>query len=72
MQSYYNIIDHIPYAVLYIPMSYLFYNWKLVSLNLFHLFRLPLTPLPSSNHQFDLCVYESVSVLFYLFLCFVF
>ena len=31
----------------------------------------PPTPLSSGNHQFVLCIYESVCVL-YLFICFVF
>ena len=30
----------------------------------------PSTPIPSSNHQFDLCIYEPVSVLLCLFICF--
>ena len=33
IQSYYNIVDHIPYVVYYIPVAYLFYNWKFVPLN---------------------------------------
>ena len=28
MQSYYNIIDHIPYAVYYIPTAYLYVDSK--------------------------------------------
>lgn len=38
---YYNIADYIPYVMLF----QLFYNWKPVSLNPFHLFR-PLPPQP--------------------------
>ena len=30
---YDSIIDYIPYAVYYIPVTRLFYNWKFVSLN---------------------------------------
>lgn len=41
--SYYNIIDHIPYAVLYVTLIHLFYNWKFDTLNA-HL------PTPSDNH----------------------
>ena len=29
IQSYYNITDYITYAVFYIPVTYLFYNWSL-------------------------------------------
>ena len=38
--SYYNIIniDHIPYAICYIPMIYLLYNWSFVLPNPLHLF----------------------------------
>ena len=32
-QSYYSIIGHIPYAVYYIPVAYLFYNGTFVPLN---------------------------------------
>ena len=31
-----NTIDHIPYAVYYIPMAYLFYNWEFVPPNFLH------------------------------------
>lgn len=34
MQSYYNDIDHTLCAVHYIPITYLFYNWKFVMLYL--------------------------------------
>ena len=37
--SYYNITDHIPYALYYyIPMTYLFSNWMFVPLSPLHLF----------------------------------
>ena len=38
MQCYYNTIDSIPYAVPFIPVTYLFYNWKFVPLTPLHLF----------------------------------
>lgn len=47
MQSYYTITDHMFYAVCYIPVSYLFYNWRFISLYPFHLFCTP-TPTPGN------------------------
>ena len=41
IQRYYNIIDSIPYAVLFISVAYLPDNWKFALLNLF------LPPLPA-------------------------
>ena len=32
IQNYYISINYIPYAQDYIPMTYLFYNWKFVPL----------------------------------------
>ena len=46
IQSYYNIIDHIPYGVHYIPVIYLLYNWRCVPLNPLH--QLPLHQPPPS------------------------
>ena len=63
VQSYCNIIDHISYAVYYIPVTYLFYKWRFINLNPFHLFHPDFTP--SGNYLFVLC--ESVSVLFSFF-----
>lgn len=40
-KSYYNIVDYIPCAIHYIPVIYLFYNWKFVLLYLFCPFRHP-------------------------------
>ena len=51
-----SITDRIPYVVHYIPTTYLFYNWKFVSLNPLCLFH----PLLSGNH----------SVLFVHLFCF--
>ena len=31
IQSYYSVTDYIPYALPFIPMTYSFHNWKLVS-----------------------------------------
>ena len=52
-QSYYNIFGHIPYAVCYITIAYLFYNWSFVPLNPLHLI-FP-TPDPLSLWQPPLC-----------------
>ena len=41
MPNYYSIIDYIPYAVCYISVAYLFYNWKFVPLNPLHTFHPP-------------------------------
>ena len=56
--SYYNFIDHIPYAVCYISMTYLLYNWNL--LLSFTNFAHSLISLSSGNHSF---VLVSVSLL---------
>ena len=64
--SYSNIIDHIPYAVYYILMAYLFYNWRFVSLNPLSI-SLPATLLPSGIHLFVLCNYDSLFIYFLLF-----
>ena len=63
IQSYYNIIDHIPYAVYYIPMT-LLYNWKVVPLNPLTISPTPQPALPSGSHPFVLCIYASVFILF--------
>ena len=63
MQSYYNAIDYSPCD--------LFCIWEIVSLNLPHLFHSSSTLLPSGTQQFVLYIYDSVSVLLYLFICFV-
>ena len=39
-QKYYVIIDYIPYTVDFIPMTHLFYNWKLVLYSLSTMFLL--------------------------------
>ena len=54
IQSYYNIIDHIPYAVHYTP--------SLVAGHLYLLIPSPFSPasphLPSDNHQFVFYIYS--------------
>lgn len=55
----------IPCAIHYIPMSYIFYNWKICFVH-------PPTHLPSGNHRFVFYINESVSVLFGLVISFVF
>ena len=42
---------------IYIPMNYLFYKWKFVSLTLFTHFTLPFCP-ASGNCQSVVCIYE--------------
>ena len=32
IRSFYDIIDYIPRVVHYVPVTYLFYNWKFVPL----------------------------------------
>lgn len=51
------MIDYIPYAILFIPMTYLFYSWNFVPVNHPHLFHQP-HPFFSGNHQFVLYIYE--------------
>ena len=53
----------ISYSVYDIPVTYLFYNWKFVSVNPLHLFCPTLHSTLSSNHQLVLCIYESISIL---------
>ena len=61
-------IDFIPYPVYYLPVTYLFYNWKIVPLNPLHLFHLSPPFLPSGDHQLVLCISECFSYLFVLLL----
>jgi len=53
-------------------MTHLFCNWKFVPLNPPHLFHSSLFSSHLGNHLFVLCIYESVSVLPWLLICFVF
>ena len=45
----------------------LFYKWRFVPLNCLHLFHPSTMALPSGNHPFVLCTYESLFILFSLF-----
>lgn len=59
-----NIIDFVLYAVLFIAMTYSFYNWKFIPLNLLYLFH-PSTPSPPTcKLPSVLCMFKSVSVHF--------
>ena len=60
-QSYYIIIDYIPYAVTFILMTCSYHNWKPVSPTPFHPFCPSPSHLPSGNHQLVLCKYSSNS-----------
>ena len=62
--SYYNVNDHIFYDIYYIPETCLFYNWRFLPLNPFHL-SYPLPPFPSGNHPFVFCTYKLVFILFH-------
>ena len=64
-QSYYNIIDYIPHAVHFIPVTY-FKTGSLYLLISLTDFVYPPSSLPSGNPLFVPCIYESV------FVCFVF
>lgn len=70
--SYYNTVNCVPYAVLYLPVTIL--QLPVIHLNPFiFLTPLPAPPPPppsSGNHQFS--VYEPVSMLFVHLLCFSF
>lgn len=50
-KSHYNIISYIPYAVCYILVTCLLYNWRFVFLNPCCLFHLSISLL-SGNHPF--------------------
>ena len=63
MHSYYSIIDYILYAVLYIPMT-TFITGNLNLLITFTFFTHSSNHPPHSDHQFVICVYEFVSILF--------
>ena len=56
--SYYSIIDHIPYAVYYILVAYLFCNWRIV----------PQIPSPVSLQVCSCFMFILLSFFFYLFI----
>ena len=64
IQSYYSIVDHIPY-VISLRLAY-FYNWRFVLLNPVYLF-CPLTPSPL--WQPPICSLYLVCFCFVLFIC---
>ena len=72
IQRYSIGIDYIPHLVHRIRVTHIFCSWKFVPVNLPHGFLSSLHPLPSGNPLFVLCIYNSVSVLLYLLICFVF
>ena len=73
IQGYYIVIDYILCIVRFITGTHLFCNWKFGPLYFPLLFlSSPTTLLPSGNHLFVLCIYNSVPILLYLFTCFVF
>ena len=69
MQSYYNFTDHFPYAIFYTQINFDLFTVKLETCtpNPVYLFPPHPNPLPSGNHPFVLCIYESFFVLFCLF-----
>ena len=58
-----TIIEYVNHAEHFTPLTHLFCNWKFVHLNLPHPFLFSPTPFPSGNHQFVLCIYDSVSCI---------
>ena len=57
----YNIINYSHYAVFYIPVTYLFYNWK-ETFDSLHSFAPPSLPLVTTNLLQGFCVYVYVCV----------
>lgn len=55
---------YIPYAVLFILLTYLFYTWNFVPLNALYLFSYPPNTIPSAAMKFVLCGF-----LLFLFFC---
>ena len=63
-QRYYIIIDYISHAIHFISMIHFSYATKSVYLSVsLTYFSHPSTHLPSGNHLFVLCLYDSVPVL---------
>ena len=59
----YGIINYGHHAVHYIPMTYLFYNWKFILFNSFHLFY----PLPlATSDLFSVSMNLRVGVQFHI------
>lgn len=55
IQRCYHIINHMPYAVPFIPVNSLFDSWKPVPPPALPLFYPSSNALPSGNHQFVFC-----------------
>lgn len=66
--SYLNITDKVPIAVQYIHMTYFIAGHVYLTSKSPPISPKPPSPSPSGNHQIVLCIYESVSILFILFL----
>ena len=52
-----------PFPILYFTSPWLFCNYLFVLLNRLTSYSFPYTPLPYGNHQYPLCIQDSVSVL---------
>lgn len=65
MQNYYDIVDCIFYAVLYIPVTYLFCDWNFIPLSCLHLLHPFLHPLPLWFSVF-ICLFFSIGFIFYI------
>ena len=66
------VIDHIFLRCVYIPVTYLLYNWRYAPLNPLHMFCPALShphtlPFDFGSYPFVLCVYTSVFILFCFF-----
>ena len=61
-----------PCAIKYTLVAYLFYTYTFVTLNPLPHLAPPLFPLPNSNHKFVSYICESLSILPYTFICFIF
>lgn len=59
IQHYYNNTDCLPFAALFIHMTFSFHNWKPVSHAPLHPFCSLHHILPIGNHQVHLCIYRS-------------
>ena len=60
-----KFIDYIPFAIYYILVTYLFYNWKFLPLTLLHLFCPHLFFLPLVTTSFSI----SISLFLFCFVC---
>ena len=68
MQSYYNIIDYITYAVYFIPMTHYFLTVSFYLLIFLTYFTYPATlyiPPLWQYHLFILCIYETICFIMF-------